>query len=487
MILKGRREIFTDYKEITKGNIGKILTDAFSVHRGNAVEIKYLQEYEKGVQPILNRKKDVRPEINFKTVENHAAEITAFKVGYMFGAPITFVQRASTDAAREDGAIDDKKIAVLNEMMFEEGKASQDQQLGKDIAVTGVGYRIVLPKRVKTGVSVFDMLRLNPGTTFVVKFNDIYKRPAIGASYVLLEDGTINLGAYTDQWYFEMKGDQVGNFKVVSVQPNRMGVIPIIEYRNDNERMGCFERVISLLDALNEATSDRLNGLAQFVQSILWMNNCEIDTEQMEQLKDKLGLLTKSEPGNPASVQYLTAVLDQSQTQTLIDSLYAQVLQIAGVPGREQSTGGNTGQAIMLSNGWQIAEQHARSLEQIFTDSEREMLKVVLKISTLISNEMAGLRLSDIDIKFSRNRTDSLLVKTQGLMNQLQAGIHPLVAITNCGLYSDPQGVYNDSKPYLGKWLYDAEGDDEDGEEAVQTSGRSGGEDNLQDQQRVQA
>ena len=136
MILKGRREIFTDYKEITKGNIGKILTDAFSVHRGNAVEIKYLQEYEKGVQPILNRKKDVRPEINFKTVENHAAEITAFKVGYMFGAPITFVQRASTDAAREDGAIDDKKIAVLNEMMFEEGKASQDQQLGKDIAVT---------------------------------------------------------------------------------------------------------------------------------------------------------------------------------------------------------------------------------------------------------------------------------------------------------------------------------------------------------------
>ena len=487
MILKGRREIFTDAKEITKGNIAKILTDAFSVHRENAIEIKYLQEYEKGVQPILNRKKEVRPEINFRTVENHAAEITAFKVGYVFGSPITFVQRASNDISSEDGAVDDKKIAILNEMMFEEGKSSQDQQLGKDIAVTGIGYRIVLPKKVKVGVSVFDMLRLNPQTTFVVKFNDIYKRTAIGASYVILEDGTINLGAYTDQWYFEMKGDAVGCFKVLSVQPNRMGIIPIIEYRNDNERMGCFERVLSLLDALNTATSDRLNGLAQFVQSILWMNNCEIDSEQMDQLKDRLGLLTKSEPGNPASVQYLTATLDQAQTQTLIDSLYEQVLQIAGVPGREQSTGGNTGQAIMLSNGWQIAEQHARSLEQIFTDSEREMLKVVLKITSLISNDMAGLKLSDIDIKFSRNRTDSLLVKTQGLMNQLQAGIHPLVAITNCGLYSDPQGVYNDSKPYLGKWLYDAEEDDVDGEDSVPNGGRSGGEDNIQDQQRVQA
>ena len=252
--------------------------------------------------------------------------------------------------------------------------------------------------------------------------------------------------------------------------------------------MGCFERVISLLDALNEATSDRLNGLSQFVQSILWMNNCEIDNDQMEQLKDKLGLLTKSEAGNPASVEYLTATLDQAQTQTLIDYLYEQILQIAGVPGREQSTGGNTGQAIMLSNGWQIAETHARSVEQTFTQSERQMLKVVLKILSLTeTSEVANLKLSDIDVKFSRNRTDSLLVKTQGLMNQLQAGIHPLIAITNCGLYSDPQSVWNDSKPYLGKWLYDAEEDEVNDENPVPTGGRSGGEDNLENTDRVQA
>lgn len=489
MVLKGRREIFTDVKEITQKNICEVLADAFSTHLVNAGEIEYLQNYERGIQPILQRVKEVRPEINYKAVENHAAEIVAFKVGYVFGSPITFVQRASNDISGNTGDADDKKISILNEMMFEEGKASQDQALGKDLAVTGVGYRIVLPKKVKTGVSVFDMLRLNPRMAFVVKYNDIYKRPALGVSYVTLKDGTVRAGAYTDKLYFELEGNKLGSFfKVVAVKPNRMGVIPIIEYRNDDERMGCFERCITLLDMLNIATSDRLNGLAQFVQSILWMNNCEIDSTQMEQLKDKLGLLTKSEPGNPASVQYLTATLDQAQTQTLVDYLYEQVLQIAGVPGREQSTGGNTGQAIMLSNGWQIAETHARSLEQTFTDSERQMLSVVLRIIGLVEpGEVATLKLSDIDVKFSRNRTDSLLVKTQGLMNQLQAGIHPLIAITNCGLYSDPQSVWNDSKPYLGKWLYDAEGGDEDVENTVSNNRRSGGEDNYEDTPRVQA
>jgi SPP1 family phage portal protein len=425
-------------------------------------------------------------EINNKIVENHAAEITAFKVGYVFGSPITYVQRASVDKDGNTAEVDDKAIAILNEMMFEESKASKDKTLGKDISVCGVGYRIVLPKKEETGVSAINILRLNPKTTFVVRANDIYKTKLIGASYVETEDNVIKMGVYTKDAYYDLEKGSSG-FKIKNFKPNLIG-IPIIQYSYDDERMGCFERVIPLLDALNVATSDRLNGLAQFVQSILWMNNCEIDEEQMKSLKDKLGLLTKSEPGNSASVEYLTATLDQSQTQTLIDYLYEQILQIAGVPGREQSTGGNTGQAVLLSNGWQIAETQAKNLEQIFSESEREMLKVILKICAMTkTSELAKLKLSDIDIKFSRNRTDSLLVKTQALANQLQAGVHPLVALTTCGLYSDPQGVWNDSKKYMGKWLYDTEEDDVNDENTVSKNGRSGGEDNHESKPTVQA
>jgi hypothetical protein len=142
----------------------------------------------------------------------------------------------------------------------------------------------------------------------------------------------------------------------------------------------------------------------------------------------------------------------------------------------------------MLSNGWQIAENHARSTVQTFISSELEMLKVVLKIFALQTetpDEVTDLKISDIDVKFARNRTDSLLVKTQGLNNMLQAGIHPLIAISNCDLFSDPQSVWNDSKKYMGKWLYDAEEDDIDAEDTVSNSRRSGGEDNIEDTPRV--
>ena len=41
---------------------------------------------------------------------------------------------------------------------------------------------------------------------------------------------------------------------------------------------------------------------------------------------------------------------------------------------------------------------------------------------------MLDLKLSDIDIKFTRSKTDNMVVKTQALQGQLSAGVDPQVA-----------------------------------------------------------
>lgn len=131
------------------------------------------------------------------------------------------------------------------------------------------------------------------------------------------------------------------------------------------------------------------------------------------------------------------------------------MLEIAGVPDRETASGGNTGQAIMLSNGWHIAETQAQAFEELFKESEQELLRVVLRIiknSKKASKTIKSLVLSDIDINFNRNRTDNLLTKTQGLQEMLTAGVHPRIAFALCGLFSDSEQAYIDSEKYLKKW-----------------------------------
>ena len=89
----GREVIYSSEEVITKENVVKVLKDAYSIHQKNSSDIDYLYNYYKGNQPILQRTKLIRPEINNKIVENHAYEIVDFKKGYVFGEPVQYVRR----------------------------------------------------------------------------------------------------------------------------------------------------------------------------------------------------------------------------------------------------------------------------------------------------------------------------------------------------------------------------------------------------------
>ena len=82
----GRRKITysLEKKELTVQKILEILPEVLRIHDKNAEEIEYLYNYYKGNQPILNKTKIVRPEINNKVLENHAFEIVEFKKAYVY-------------------------------------------------------------------------------------------------------------------------------------------------------------------------------------------------------------------------------------------------------------------------------------------------------------------------------------------------------------------------------------------------------------------
>lgn len=142
----GRRMLMTDEREITKDNIIQVVSKAFMEHQENVAEEVYLFEYERGNQPILNREKKIRSDLNATVVENNASKIVDVHLGYCFSNPITFVQRAKIEPTKkqkralfgflkkkdEDNGenIDDLKIAMLNKMMQEQSKAAKDIALG---------------------------------------------------------------------------------------------------------------------------------------------------------------------------------------------------------------------------------------------------------------------------------------------------------------------------------------------------------------------
>ena len=447
--LFGRREILTPVEFITRENLPEILNIAIAIHMENAAAIDYLYRYVRGEQPILFRKKKVRPEINNKVCENHASAIAQFVASYFLGEPITYTRRGEREQASA-------AIAQLNDYMYFEDKATHDNELANWMSVCGVGYRMVLPDRLsgdRDDYAPFELDTLDPRCAFVVYHSGFGHRRMMGVHVVFPTDDAIPVTpiycGYTATHYFEYR-----NGDILKWEPHMLGDVPIFEYRLNPERMGSFEAAIPMLDAINKVTSNRVDGLEQYVQAFLKFKNCDIDDSDVAKLGQLGAIKIKSTEGMDCDVDTVTHELNQSQTQTLVDYLYDQVLVICGVPTTKKggTSTSDTGAATYLRDGWAQTEMRARGTEALFKKSEREFLRLVLNIIKRLDG--FDLNLSEVECKFTRRQNDNLLTKTQSLLHMLEAGLAPEVAIATCGLFNDPMDVTAQSTEYLRKWDY---------------------------------
>lgn len=437
--LNGRRMILTDETEVNIGNVVQILRKALLYHWKNRSEISYLWSYYKGRQPILNRVKEVRPEITNKIVENRANEIVSFKSGYLMGEPLQYVSRGNAENIAD-------AINQLNEFVFAEEKPAKDKELADWFHICGTSFRMVLPDEMagEDDESPFEIYTLDPRNTFVVYNNGLGNKPILGVKYVVDENGVVHYSCYSDHEYFE-----IVESKVVSYDTHILGEIPIIEYPLNMARIGAFELVIPLLDAINLTDSNRLDGVEQFIQALMLFHNVDISSEDFDELRERGAIKFKDiDPQLKAEINYLVSNLNQGETQTLVDHMYQTVLTICGMPNRNGgSSTSDTGSAVIMRDGWSAAEARAKDSELMFKKSERIFLKVVLNICRTLAD--MDLKVCNIEIRFTRRNYENILQKAQVLDLMLKNNkIHPRLAFEHCGLFVDSDLAYTLSAEY---------------------------------------
>lgn len=439
MELHGRRMITTDYSEVNSENIIDVLRKSLPTHWKNRREIEYLYNYYKGRQPILQRKKEVRPEICNKIVENRANEIVTFKSGYLMGEPIQYVSRGNEDVT--------EPITQLNEYAFAEEKAAKDKEIADWFHICGTAFRMVLPDAEagqEEDEAPFEIYTLDPRNTFVIYENGLGNKPLLGVKYVVDEHSVIHYSCYSEHEYWE-----VTNWTIENHSGSPLGMIPIIEYPLNIARLGAFELVIPLLDAINTTDSNRLDGLEQFVQALMLFHNTDISSDDFDALREEGALKYRDiDPQMKAEVTYLTSSLNQGETQTLQDHLYQTVLTICGMPNRNGGTStSDTGAAVIMRDGWSSAEARAKDSELMFKKSERLTLKLILRICQTLRD--MKLKVSDVEIRFTRRNYENIYQKAQVLDLMLKnTKIHPRLAFEHCGLFVDSDLAYTLSDEY---------------------------------------
>lgn len=258
------------------------------------------------------------------------------------------------------------------------------------------------------------------------------------------DNGIVHYSCYSDHEYFEIVESHI-----IKVEPHILGDIPIIEYPLNIARIGAFELVIPLLDAINLTDSNRQDGVEQFIQALMLFHNVDISSDDYEKLREEGAIKFRDiDPQLKAEVSYLTSTLNQGETQTLVDHMYQTVLTICGMPNRNGGTStSDTGSAVIMRDGWSAAEARAKDSELMFKKSERIFLKLILNICKTLKG--MDLKVCNIEIRFTRRNYENILQKAQVLDLMLKnSKIHPRLAFEHCGLFVDSDLAYTLSAEY---------------------------------------
>lgn len=470
----GRLDIYASFDDINEENLIAEVNEALVYHVRNMLEEEFLYWYTRGVQPILNRKKEVRDDILNIVQVNTAAEIVDFKNGYFLTQPCSYVSRRKGVQT---------KVKKLNEYLYRSGKQDADNEVSDWFHRVGKAPLFVEPG--EDNEVPFRAYALDPRSAFVVYSLRPGNKPVMAVNLVTV-DGVAKLDVFTENMVYHLTGTVVGkmitteknhDYMVTATtldysEPNVLGYIPIIEYRYNSINTSAFELAIPLIDEISNLTSNACDGVEQFIQSLAIAVNCEFPENTTITDIRKAGMIALRSIGeNKADFKVLSEQLDQTQTKTLTDNLYDEILRICAMPSRNtsgSSTYDTTGAAVLANFGWYQADAAARNTEDLFKKSNRQFDRIIVEI--LRRKGLLDIDLNDFEINFVRNETANVQSKAQAFQTLMAAGLHPELAAAKSGISNDPVKDMKMSE----KWLEMIWGNPEKVVEADQTDGGQG-------------
>ena len=233
-------------------------------------------------------------------------------------------------------------------------------------------------------------------------------------------------------------------------------------------------------DGVNMILSNQVDEIGDFVNAYLVFENQDLgkdwETKVKKYRKNRAILLRTKNPQLPAKLNLLKQTMQNGEINEAVNMFIDMMYDITACPKTSGgvTSGGDTGQARILGNGWESAQNQAQVDTSYLLQFERELLRKILYICKEV-NTLNEIFVSDIDIKYSINMSNNILTKTQALQN-LYAMHMPYEDSLNI------TGVTNDSHGLAEKW---AKNDEEQKTISMKMQTKNLGENQNQDQEKT--
>lgn len=381
-------------------------------HLARLPRLERLKRYYDGRSDVLQRRRE--PGLpNNRLAHGFGRYITAMASGYLIGSPVDYQPRDAGDARAKAA------LQGLLEAYREGCVDSVDAELARNASIYGRGVELVYADEKARPRSA----SLDPACAFVVYDDTVAAKALFGVYYAPVRRGDggtdgWRVHVFTDALRVTYRLSALSDFRAGAVEAREahfFGGVPMVEYWNDECERGDFEPVLPLIDAYDALASDRLNDKQQFVDALLLLYGCTMETDARgrtpgQQLREDKALAL---PDSDARAEWLCKQLNEADTEVLRQALKEDIHKLCLVPDLTDEHFAANASGVAMRYKLLGLEQLTKVKERWF----REGLSGRLRLYAAFLHRRGGVALSpgDVRIAFTRALPANQLEEAQTL------------------------------------------------------------------------
>ena len=269
---------------------------------------------------------------------------------------------------------------------------------------------------------------------------------------VMIYDDTINHGRLAFIRHWSTQGDQgtqnmaevytadtittYSDNRVIDERPNIYGIVPAVEFFDNEERLGLCDNVATLINELNDTLSSKQNQIEYFDNAYLSVLGLNLDADG-DGLPD-IDLRTQRMIYSPdadavnAKIEFLSKPDADGMQEHQIDRLTNLIYQIAKVPNPNDDSFSGNASGVAMQYKMLSMQNMAASKERKFTRSLRKLYRAVFSLT----NWPDAWR--DLKFKFNRNLPNNLSEEVTDAKN-LEGVVSKETQLSVLSIVDDPK------------------------------------------------
>lgn len=358
-------------------------------HRASIVRYEQLRNMYIGNHDILldtYRVDTWKP--NNKLVANFAKYIVDTFNGYFMGIPV--VTSHDTDSANE----------YINFVESYNGIDDNNAELSKLCDIYGHAYEIIFAdEEAQIGIKAVD-----PRDGFIIYDNSIRAKTLFGVRYKVNAQNEVE-GSISDERYIRYFDNIGGKYKFTEEEPHYFQRVPMVEYLENEERLGAFEPVETLINAYNKAISEKANDVDYFADAYMKILGARLDPETITEIKNNRIINMIGPETKELIVEFMEKPNADITQENLIERLENLIFNISMVANINDEKFGTTS-GIALKYKLQSMSNLANTKERKFVKSFSQRYRIIANFpnAKITPDEAATLYYS-----FTRNVPNNLV------------------------------------------------------------------------------